>query len=273
MRRAPTRSLLVLALAAALAACGSKGPAKPVNVTADRAVASTQRGGAAFARGDLGIAQAEYLAALRLYESIADTEGRAATLLSLARIESQAGRPKEALAAVQQVIAEGASPGSATRVTAHGRAAGLYLEMQDTANATAQLDAASALCGAACADAAALTLLRARVALARNEPGEALRLASGVSATLAGGSGERASALRIQAQAHAASGRHEDAIAAAQQALEIDRALGLPGRVVLDLDLLSQAHKARGAEAEARRFAELAARARAAGRALRGEEP
>lgn len=273
MRHALTRALFVLPLAAALVACGSKGPAKPVNITAERAVAGTQRGAAAFARGDLGIAQAEYAAALRLYESIADTEGRAATLLSLARIESQAGRPQEALAAVRQVLAEGASLGNATRVTAHGRAAGLYLEMQDAASATAQLDAASALCGAGCGDAAALTLLRARVALARGQPDEALRLASGALATLAADSAERASALRIQAQAHAAAGRHDDAIAAAQQALGIDRSLGLPGRVVLDLDLLAQAHKAKGADAQARRFAELAARARAAGRALRGEEP
>jgi tetratricopeptide (TPR) repeat protein len=267
------KTAAAIATALALSACGSKAPAKPENIAMDRAVASSQRGAAAFARNDLGAAQGEYLAALRLYESIADTQGRAATLLSLARIESQAGRPKEALAAVQQVLAEGPSIAAGTRIMAHGRAAGLQLELADFAAATMQLDAAGALCGGACAERAALEVLRARIALAQKQPETSLRLASGALALLAVPSAERASALRVQAQSHAALGQHEAAIAASQQALEIDRSLGLGERVVLDLQLLAQSHKAMGSQAQAQRYEELAARARAAGRALRGEQP
>ncbi len=277
--RSPLARGVALGAAALLLCACAQRPVTPAAVS--QAQASSQRGAQAFARGDLVNAQREYGTALHVYESLSDAPGRAATLLSLARIAAQSGRPADAQAALDQVLADQALLDAPTRITAHGRAAALHLSQGDPQKADAQLALAGGLCAAACADAGALAVLRARSALARQQPAEALRhagdalalpaLAPAAPPTLRPqASAERANALRVQAQAHAALGAHAAAQAAASAALELDRALGLPDRVLLDLQLLAQAYKAQGATAQAQQYQLLADRAQAAGKALRG---
>lgn len=269
---------LAMLLTAVLAACSSKPPAS--NAAATFAQASMQRGANAFVHGDLGGARHEYTRALNVYESLDDVTGRAGALLSLSRIASQSGNNTEALAAVGKVLAEPSALDSATRVTAHGRAAAIYLAQGNTAMADRQLADASALCGAACPDAAALTVLRARSALAQQQPAAALQLTGQALAmpTLAASSpptlkpkssAERANALRLQAQAQLALKQPGAALTAASESLQLDRALGLAERVLLDLRLLSQAHAEAGADDSARHYQLLADRAESAGKALR----
>jgi hypothetical protein len=279
--RASGHALLAVCVAAALAGCAQKPVVSPA---VSLAQASSQRGAQAFAHGELANAQREYTTALHVYESLGDTPGRASSLLSLARIAAQAGQPAEAIAAVNQVLADPALVDTPTRITAHGRAAALYLAQGNTALAEQHLADADALCAAACADAGAINVLRARSALAQNKPGDALKLASDALAmpTLAPvtpttlkpqASAERANALRVQAQAHMALGAPAAASAAALAALELDRALGLADRVLPDLQLLAQASRDMGAADAASRYQALADRAQAAGRALRGNAP
>lgn len=271
--------LMALALmAAVLAACGSK-PAS-INAAVTFAQASMQRGASAYARGDLSGAQNEYVRALNVYESLDDVKGRAGALLSLSRIASQSGNNTEALAAVGKVLAEPSTLDPATLVTAHGRAAAIYLSQGNFAMADQQLASASKLCGAACSEAGALTVLRARSALAQQQPAVALQLAGQALAmpALAASSppnlkpqtsAERANALRLQAQAQLALQQPGAALVMASEALQLDRALGLADRVLLDLRLLSQAHAAAGAGDSARHYQLLADRAESAGKALR----
>lgn len=276
------RNPLALAAAAAavlmLCACAAKPVTSPA---VSLAQASSQRGAQAFARGDLVNAQREYGTALHVYESLSDAPGRAAALLSLARIAAQSGRPAEALAAVDQVLADQALLDPPTLITAHGRAAALHLSQGAVPKTDAHLAQAGTLCAATCADAGALAVLRARSALAAQQPAVALKhsadalalpaLAAVTPPTLKPqASAERANALRVQAQAHAALGAHAAAQAAASAALDLDRALGLADRVLLDLQLLAQAYKAQGATAQAQQYQLLADRAQAAGKALRG---
>lgn len=269
---------LAMLLTAVLAACSSKPPAS--NAAATFAQASMQRGANAFVHGDLSGARHEYTRALNVYESLDDVTGRAGALLSLSRIASQSGNNTEALAAVGKVLAEPSALDSATRVTAHGRAAAIYLAQGNTAMADRQLADASALCGAVCPDAAALTVIRARSALAQQQPAAALQLTGQALAmpTLAASSpptlkpqssAERANALRLQAQAQLALKQPGAALAAASESLRLDRALGLAERVLLDLRLLSQAHAEAGADDSARHYQLLADRAESAGKALR----
>ncbi|MES2913015.1 MAG: hypothetical protein V4718_16600 [Pseudomonadota bacterium] len=272
------RFILAFLLTTLLAACGSKPPAN--NAAATFAQASMQRGATAFAQGDLSGARHEYTRALNVYESLDDVKGRAGALLSLSRIASQSGNNTEALATVNKVLAEPSALDSATLVTAHGRASAIYLAQGDTARADRQLASASAICGAACTDAAALTVLRARSALAQQQPAAALQLA-GQALTMPAlaasnpptlkpqASAERANALRLQAQAQLALQQPGAAVAVASEALQLDRALGLAERVLLDLRLLSQAHAAAGAGDTARHYQGLADRAESAGKALR----
>ncbi len=266
-------------LAALLCACAQKPPVSPA---ASLASASAQRGAQAFARGDMAGAQREYAMALRVHESLDDPAGRAAALLSLARIAAQTGRPAEAQAALDQVFADAPRLEPALLATAHGRSAALRLAQGDTDAADAQLGQATALCAAACPDAGAITVLRARVALARRQPAAALALTDSALAlpalavatppTLKPQAGaERANALRVQAQARLALGQPDAAAASAQAALDLDRALGLADRVLADLRLLGEAAGARGDSAAQARYRMLADRAEAAGRALRGE--
>lgn len=273
-----TRLMLASLLMTLLAACGSKPPAN--NAAATFAQASMQRGANAFVNGDLSGARHEYTRALNVYESLDDLKGRAGALLSLSRIASQSGNNTEALATVNKVLAEPTSLDSTTLVTAHGRAAAIYLAQGNTAMADGQLASASALCGAACAEAGALTVLRARSALAQQQPAAALQLA-GQALAMPGlaasspptlkpqASTERANALRLQAQAQLALQQPAAALAPASESLQLDRALGLAERVLLDLRLLSQAHAAAGAGDSARHYQLLADRAESAGKALR----
>lgn len=278
-RRLTAAGLLTLLIL--LCACAQKSTVSPAVTLAQT---STQRGAQAFARGDLASAQRDYTTALQVYESLGDAPGRAASLLSLARVAAQAGRSDQALAAVNQVLADPSPPGTSTLITAHGRAAALYLAKNDAPKADQHLAQAGALCGASCADAGALTVLRARSALARQQPALALQwasdalkmpmLAASTPPTLhPQASAERANALRVQAQAQAALGQHGAATSAAAAALELDRALGLADRVLLDLQLLAQGHRALGANAQAQQYQALADRAQAAGLALRGDAP
>ncbi|MBC7436843.1 MAG: tetratricopeptide repeat protein [Bdellovibrionales bacterium] len=279
MSRGAPRSILLLSCTTAvlLAACAQKPVISPA---VSLAQASAQRGAQAFARGELPGAQREYTTALRVYESLGDTPGRASTLLSLARIAAQAGKPAEALAAVDQVLADPALVDVPTRITAHGRAAALHLAQGNIPLTEKHLADAAALCAASCADAGAITVLRARAALAQQQPAIALRLASDALALPAlalvtpatlkpQASAERANALRVQAQAQMALGAPALASSAALAALELDRALGLADRVLPDLQLLAQASRELGATDAAQRYQALAERAQAAGRALR----
>ena len=273
------RYLIASVAVCLLGACGSRPSISPA---ASLAQSSTLRGAQAFARGDLTGAEREYTTALRIHESLGDTPERAATLLSLARIAGQAGRTAEALAAVNQVLADQSQLGAPIVITAHGRAASLYLAQGDAQRAEQHLVQAANACAGACADAGALAVLRARLALAQQQPVQALKLATdalampGLAVTTPPGihpqaSAERANALRVQAQALLMLGQHDAAAVAASGALELDRPLGLAQRVLLDLQLLARAYQAAGATVLAQQYQSLADRAQTASQALRGE--
>lgn len=276
---------VMLAACMLLAACAGKAPVP--SPAASQARTATERGAQAFARGDLASAERDYRRALLVHESLGDIAARSSVLLSLARIAAEAGRPADAMAAVQQVLADQALLPADTRVTAHGRAAALHLGMAETMLADQQLALAAALCVARCADAAALTVLAARSALIQQQPGKALQLAGealAMPALLAASSpalpgnnplasAERANALRVQAQAQLGLGQAQAAATAAAEALALDQALGLADRALADLELLSLAHQAAGNSTQAGHYKILAMRAQAARRALRGALP
>ena len=269
-------SCLALVFACCLTACSQAPLVSPAIAAAQ---ASSQRGAQAFSKGELAIAQREYTTALRIHESLGDSAGRASSLLSLARIYAQAGRSDDALAAVQEVLNDPNLAGTALLITAHGRAAGLLLAKGDVTNAGLQLTRAGVLCGSGCSDAGALMVLRSRAALLQQQPALALKLATEALTLVPAAStppvrqpqasAERANALRVQAQAHAALGQHALAAEPAKAALELDRALGLADRIQLDLDLLAQTYSALGVPALSQQYLTLAERARAASRDLR----
>jgi tetratricopeptide (TPR) repeat protein len=218
-----------------------------------------QRALAAYASGDLVAAAAGYEAAATIYETLALTEPQAVARLSAARAVTESrGGLERAAALVQRVLADAEQLSPPTRITAHGRAAALYLAQGGASLplANTQLQAAQNLCAGACPQTAALWVLRSRLQLAQGDAMAAIASAS----QAVSDSAEQANALRARAQAQAQLGQHSAVIADASAALALDRSAGQATRVLLDLQLLAAAHRALNQLDQAQYFDNLAAR-------------
>lgn len=267
------------AVAWALSACA---PAPTVSSTEALAASRERTAALAFERGDLDAARRDYRHALALHDALGDLPARAGVVLSLARVAAQAGRLDEARALVDQVLADASTLPVQTRARAHGRAAALELARAEPGLATLHLDQAERLCAPACADAGALTVLRARVALQQQQAPLAIALANAALALPALAAGdrpagqagaERANALRVRGLAELSLGRAAEAVVSASAALELDQVLGLVERVGADLHLLSSAHQHLGNADLARHYQRMAERARQAREMMRSQGP
>jgi tetratricopeptide (TPR) repeat protein len=244
-----------------IASCASNSTADSQKLSQSAAEKSAQslssRAVAAYNKGDLVAAAAGFEAAAHIYESLALIEPQAQARLSAARVHAeQEGASAAAVLMVQRVLQDEAQLSSATRVTAHGRAAALHLVANNASAAQQHLQSATTACASTCAQAAALQVLAARVALAQNKADIAISLVTPVLADAL----ERPNALRTRAAAYAALNQHRQALADATQALALDQAAGQAHRVETDLRLMAAAHQALGNAAEASRLEALATR-------------
>lgn len=269
MRRART---LAACGAAALLACACAGTAPPQNKAEQQAAALNQRAARAFDQRDYPRAAALYEQALRLNAAVENSEGIAVNALSLARAHQAGGDVAAAHRVLDGLLADGPLPlAPARRAEAQARKAQLYLDANDAAGALAWSDKALASC-AGCAALPAIQTLRGRAALAVADHGAALEWANRALAMIgtspAGNAGERANALRLAGEARLGRGEHQAALATLEQALELDRGLGLPARIFLDLMALGRVQRATGNRAAARDYF---VRARSVGAAANDE--
>ena len=246
---------------AAVLACACASMAPPLNKTEQQAAAFNQRAARAFDQGDYRRAAALYEQALRLNTGVENTEGIAANALSLARVHQAAGDAVAAHRVLDDLLAEWPLPvPPPRRAEAQARKAQLYLDAGDAARAREWSDKALASC-AGCAALPAIQTLRGRAALASGDPAAALDWVSRALSATGPGIGpvtsqasERANALRLAGEARLARGEHHAAVAAIEQALELDRGLGLPSRICLDLMALGRVQKQLGNRAAARDY-------------------
>ena len=251
-------------MALALSACAGP-PARPPSPTQALADTSAAQALRAFQRADWALAQARYQAALQAAVALQDPARTGAALLGLSAALARQGDLAGAQAAVDQILADPQAFDAGLQARAATRKALLLLDGPAPDAALAWADRASALCAAPCALAPTLDNLRAHRALARGAPAEALALARAAGAAAQAGAhsnapssaqstsapidaqeGEQAGALRLQGRALAALGQTESAATALAQALAIDRRLGLPDRVALDLLLAADLDDQRG---------------------------
>ena len=256
-------------MALALSACAGP-PARPPSPTQALADTSAAQALRAFQRADWALAQARYQAALQAAVALQDPARTGAALLGLSAALARQGDLAGAQAAVDQILADPQAFDASLQARAATRKALLLLDGPAPDAALAWADRASALCAAPCALAPTLDNLRAHRALARGAPAEALTLARAAGAAAQAGAhsnapssaqstsapidaqeGEQAGALRLQGRALAALGQTESAATALAQALAIDRRLGLPDRVALDLLLAADLDDQRGRRAAA----------------------
>lgn len=257
-----------LAVCSGLLACASAPPA-PVPPALQAAQRLEQRAAQAFAQGDWPDAQADYQTAAEVYASLALVEPQMRTLLSLARVQSEAGQTALALQTVNRVLAQPDFTvlSTGTQLLAHGRAGALGLS-SDASAAQMHVQQALALCAGTCTQQAALQVLQARIALQQGQAAQALVLvnfalktiayvARPVSSTAELKAVEQANALRVRAYAALALQQAHTAAEDAQAALALDQNQGLSARVVDDLRILVDAYRSLGDTLQTQRYQAL----------------
>jgi tetratricopeptide (TPR) repeat protein len=254
-RAAPDMRALALAMLAMLGGCASSPP-EPSRVERE-AVGVNQRAARAFQQGNLAQARSLYEEALKLDVAIENAEGIAVNLLSLARIEQAAGNAPAAHALLDRLLSDAplALP-RARHAEAAARKAQLHLSARETARAAEWAARAETLCPPACPARAAALNLRALAAFDADDPAAAAELAQRAVGAATGDDGraERANGQRLLGEARLARNESAAAHEALREALSLDQALGLPGRIFRDLMLLGQAAEKLGRREEARGY-------------------
>ena len=246
-------------LALVVTACGT-APVKPPNATHQAAAALNQSAARALAQGQAEEALAIYSRALALADSVEDFELSGTTLLNLALVHSRLGQLALAQARLDRILAAPQLYAGALQAQAAARKALLALDVPDQAAALRWADTALARCAEPCEMAAALANLRAFVALQSGDADAAAKLAERATelATAAGQEAEQANGLRLAGRAHSLAGRMAVAAEMLARALAIDRRLGLPDRVALDLMAAGENEARRGQREQSRAFFERA---------------
>jgi tetratricopeptide (TPR) repeat protein len=251
--------LLGLLLSLVLSAC-SAPPGKPANAAQSSAQAANLNGTRALRRGDLAAALAAYGEALAAAESVEDFDAAGTSLLNLAVVHARLGQMEAAHARLDRIVNAPQRYSAVLQRQAAARKALLYLDAGAQGTALHWADRAQADCAEPCSLTPAMTNLRAFIALDRGEAPRAAGLAARAAelAAAAGLDMEQANALRLQGRAETKLGNTTLAAEALTRALQIDRELGLPERIALDLMHAGENEERRGQAGAAREFYERA---------------
>ncbi len=262
------RVTALLLSSALLTSCSSPPPKPP---TAAQASAQTfnLNGARALRRGDLNAALAAFGEALAASDSVEDFEGSGTALLNLALVHARLAQVDAtkarhyldaAHARVDRMLTAPQRYSEAQRGQAATRKAMLYLDANAHGLALHWADQARAVCTDPCPLAPTLVNLRAFVALERGEVARAVDQAARAAelSKALGNHSEHANALRLLGRASTRVGKTDEAASALELALQIDRDLGLPERIALDLMHSGENEERRGQAAAARDFFERA---------------
>lgn len=225
-----------LALLLSLGGCAS-APPKVVNAPHEAALALSQRAARALQRGETTQALSLYEQALAAADSVEDADTGGAVLLNLALVHGRLGQPREAHQRVDRILGAPTRYPGALQAQAAARKALLHLDTREGPLALQWADKAQAACASPCTLAAVLANLRGQVALEAGDATQAAAQAARAAelATAAEQQAELANAQRLLGRARMKLADSAAAAAALQRALDIDRALGLPERIALDL--------------------------------------
>jgi tetratricopeptide (TPR) repeat protein len=239
--------LVTAFLASVMLACGG-GPAGPkLSPLREDVVGHAERARKAYERGDAELALFYYSEALRLSRSVDDIPATALYLNSVAAAHRRLGNTGEAHGAVDQVLTAGhLTYPQEQRAEAAMIKSLLYKDEGAHEAALEWAGEAINTCGG-CPASYRYRNLKARVLSLNGEHALALEEASAAltGARFAEDRPEEANAQRVMADSQSALGRYTEAQGLYAGALSTDKALGLSGKVALDLLGLGDA--ARGA--------------------------
>lgn len=270
------RGLRLALLAAALCAGCAASPTPELPPARERIAEAAARGAALARAGDNAAAALRFQEALRIARTVEDADAIAANAISLSIVYQRLGHPAAARSALAIVLGAPGRFSEQRMMQAELRQAILELAASDTGDATAYAARAWERCQKLrCELAPAILNVQAGAALEAGDAQASLRLAQSAEAAARGRNDrpETANALRNAGRARARLGDPAGAIPALEQALEIDRALADPRRILADLAELERASAANGDAQAARGYSQRAREiTRAAGEAPQGRE-
>jgi tetratricopeptide (TPR) repeat protein len=251
-----------------LASCGGRGAPPFQSETLTREITLSGKAEKAFRRGRHDRAIELTLESLRLSRTIENVDGTATSLINLAVLFRVVGEREKAFRAAAAVLETtevdygGAKKAEAAYVTAL-----LHLDTDNYGEADDWTRRALAFCrDNRCASEGKALNLMGRIAFLRGDYEEALDRASGALRTNRSQADRReiANSLRILGESNVALANHETARPLLEEALSIDKDLGLSGKIARDLEGLGTLEKGAGREAVAERYYRRS-------RAVRGE--
>jgi len=253
-------SLLVLSCVLFLTACGQTAPAR--NARLELAAEHSQSAQRAYDRGDYLVALRQYEMALQVDAAVENISGVAIDILNLARVNQMLGRQEVANAYLDKLLQDDALVYEKSYLaTAATQKSLLLLQQGDENGARLWLEKASAWCVAECSLASVIDNARAAIALREKDSDQALHWADRAASASRGDSPlEYANALRYMSEARLMRGEFSTALRLADEALALDKSLGLPEKIKQDLLLLAAAYEGQGDAVQAKRFRERASR-------------
>lgn len=248
----------LLVLLFIVSATGCSAPPKPSTAARQEAALEANRKGEAYVRhGELENAARSYREALRFSQALEDAEGIAANAINLSIVRQRQGRFADARASLAAVLDQRNLKFSNARLAEVSlRQALLDLDEKNLAGADDWMAKATAHCAERCPAGAAIHNVRAQLALQAGRTDAAFLAArSAHDASLASGDqAEQANALRLLGIVGLKNGEAASARQHLEQALAIDRELGAPRKIALDLLALGQAAALGGDRESARAY-------------------
>lgn len=243
-----------------LAACSSAPPPR-LPPALEQAQAADRDGHRAMRDGDLAVARNLFEQSLRLQQSQDNLPGVATAANNLAAVYHRMGNDAMALRLLDGILGDPLTPYTAELRTAAAFRKAVILVDSKNREAPAALDAAAQLCSGSCEFAAGIYNLRARMALGKGDYATAIKLAKDAADASGKHKDELANAKRYSADAEAASGQQPLALENYLAALELDKQLGISGRIAEDLDGVARTLAQLGRKDEAASYARRAAAA------------
>ncbi len=248
----------LLVLLFIVSATGCSAPPKPSTAARQEAALEANRKGEAYVRhGELENAARSYREALRFSQALEDAEGIAANAINLSIVRQRQGRFADARASLAAVLDQRNLKFSNARLAEVSlRQALLDLDEKNLAGADDWLAKAAGHCAERCPAGAAIHNVRAQLALQAGRTDAAFLAARSAhdASRASGDQAEQANALRLLGIVGLKNGEAASARQHLEQALAIDRELGAPRKIALDLLALGQAAALGGDRESARAY-------------------
>ena len=243
-----------------LSACGHVEEFRSARL--EQATEYNQRAQRAFQRGEYQSAATYYENALLLDVAIENANGIAINTINLARVNQVLGNTALAQSYLDRLLADKALNYPAPQLAAAAvQKSLLRLQDNDVTGAMEWVEKAAAYCTSDCAISGVIDNARASIFLRMNDADKALYWGErGAGKNKNTSQLEYANSLRLGASAKLLKNAPDAALRSSEEALVIDKLLGLPEKIRQDLLLSAQAHEKLGHADLAAQYRDRAAR-------------